>query len=177
MKIPARAAALPLCISAVVVITGCSSKETLSGPDTFCRTPVKSSAISPLLPKGEDLRQKYSKMRSEVGAFCNLGVDDKQVLHATVLYYKKKPEPVDWKSIASMYDHGATRSVSFSGTAMIAPEKAIIRAKCDSASEHMQFVLRLNGDRVDESPTGYKKLQRFANDFVPNVTKKYGCTS
>jgi hypothetical protein len=40
----------------------------------------------------------------------------------------------------------------------------------------MTFDLSFSGDRVEDTSTGYKKLQRFINDFVPRETAKFGCT-
>ncbi|WP_329572492.1 hypothetical protein [Streptomyces sp. NBC_01361] len=40
----------------------------------------------------------------------------------------------------------------------------------------MTFNVQFAGDRVADSSSGYKKLQRFLDDFVPAVTEKVECT-
>lgn len=40
----------------------------------------------------------------------------------------------------------------------------------------MSFAVYFSGDRVEDTPLGYKKLLRFINDFVPRETDKFGCT-
>ncbi|NGO73857.1 hypothetical protein [Streptomyces boncukensis] len=180
MPISRQVVASLLCVATTVVAAGCSENK-LSTPEAFCQIPVAKDSLSPLLPKEGNLKQKRSPITEpglkREGALCNIQVDSQRILYASVLHYSEKPEPMNWKAAASPYNHAARRKVSFPGTAMIAPGNATIRAKCDSTSEYMQFVLDLNGERVNDSPTGYKKLQKFANDFVPNATKKYGCTS
>lgn len=39
----------------------------------------------------------------------------------------------------------------------------------------MSVVVDFWGDRVEDTLTGYKKLQQFVNDVVPRETKKFDC--
>ncbi|MFI2432036.1 hypothetical protein [Streptomyces sp. NPDC018693] len=171
-----RISAIALCVTTVLATASCGS-STLSIPDEFCRTPTEKSALSPLIPEGENLQQKYKETQARTGAFCTLKVDGHQVLFITIQKYDRKPDPVDWEIVASTYKNAAKRKVSFAGGAVIGSDRGVVQATCDSTSTYMSFAIDFRGDRVEDSAQGYKKLQRFIDDFVPRQTKRYECTT
>lgn len=79
MKSLKRGAPALVLASAVVAISGCNSKN-LSIPDEFCRTPMKQGTLSPLVPEGNSLTQKYEEASARPGAFCKMSVDGHQIL-------------------------------------------------------------------------------------------------
>ncbi|MFF1835327.1 hypothetical protein ACFVXE_14120 [Streptomyces sp. NPDC058231] len=162
------------CVATMGTASGCGSS--LSVPDKFCQVPVKRSALSPLVPEGDALAQKYSESQAQPGAACILSVDDHQVLSVNLLRWDHAPDPVNWKAVASPYKHAAKRDVSFPGGAVIGSDQAVVQANCDSPSAYMSFTFFFRGARVEESAGGYKKLQHFIDDFVPRETKKFDCT-
>ncbi|MBO1334126.1 hypothetical protein [Streptomyces sp. VRA16 Mangrove soil] len=176
MKVTKRGSAFALGVLICAGAAGCSSED-LAIPNELCKIPVSKSALSPLLPSGDELQQSYETLQSQTGATCLVKVDGKVVISATILKYEKKPEPVDWPAVAKKYGNAATRDMPFPGAGVIGSDRAIVEAHCDKGSSYMDFNIRLSGEGIDESPKGYKKLQRFVNDFVPAQTKKFGCTA
>ncbi|MFE3634339.1 hypothetical protein [Streptomyces sp. NPDC059168] len=170
-----RGAAALLCVSVAGLIAGCSKSQPAI-PEEFCRVPVKKSALEPLIPNGDSVNQKYRENEAQTGASCTLHVDSHQVLFVEMVRWDRLPESVNWSKVGSPYKHAAKREVSFPGHASIGSENAIVQATCDKRTAYMTFDMYLRGDRVDDTPKGYKKLQSFVNDFVPRETKKFGCT-
>ncbi|MBX9398533.1 hypothetical protein K4749_34375 [Streptomyces sp. TRM72054] len=169
-----RKALALLCVAAAGLTTGCSSTE-FAIPDKFCEVPVSESSLSPLLPAGGTLKQKYADLKSRPGAACSISVDGQSVLAVNLLYWNRSPEPVNWDSVASTYKHAAKRDVSFQGDAVIGSDHAVVHVDCNSESAYMSFVFYFRGDRVEDTREGYKKLQRFVDDFVPRQTDRYDC--
>ncbi|MER7001275.1 hypothetical protein [Streptomyces sp. NPDC000410] len=133
-------------------------------------------SFSPLLPDGETLEEKHSEFRSRLGAACSVSVDGRKALSVNLLVWDRPADPVDWESLASQHPNAAKREVAFPGDAVIGSDYAVLQAKCDSSPSYMSFVFYFRGDRVEDTPEGYEKLQRFINEFVPPATKRFGCT-
>ncbi|MBJ7002726.1 hypothetical protein ACFYOR_34420 [Streptomyces griseofuscus] len=170
-----RTAQLALCGVFVLVMTGCS--KTQPGiPDSFCHVPVNHSALSPLVPNGDSLKQKYTPFESHPGAQCDLSVDGRGVLSVAVNRWDRAPDPTDWNKVGTPYKYAAQRKVAFPGHASIGSDRAVVEATCNTRTAYVSVVVDFWGDRVEDTPTGYKKLLRFVNDFVPRETKKFGCT-
>ena len=164
-----------LCAVMTGAAVGCSNTQP-DIPDKFCQVPVENSSLSPLIPNGDSIKQKYVAAQSKPGAFCQLHVDGHQILFVEMMRWDREPEPTDWNKVGSQYKHAAKRKVTFPGYASIGSDHAIVQATCDTHAGYMSFVVNFSGDRTEDTPTGYKKLQRFINDFVPKETKKFDCT-
>lgn len=164
-----------LCGAMVVAVAGCG-KQQPDVPSDFCHVPVGSSALSPLVPDGDTLKQRYTPFRSNPGAQCDLSVDGRGVLSVSVMRWDRAPEPTDWNKVGSPYKYAAQRKVAFAGHASIGSDHAVVQATCTTRTAYMSFEADFWGDRVENTPTGYKKLQRFLEDLVPKETKKFGCT-
>lgn len=172
MKAPRRI--LMALLSLGMMAAGCSNS--IAVPKEFCGVPVESESLSPLLPDEGKLKGWHADMESRPGIFCNISVDRTVILYASVQYYDRPPEPVDWKAVASRNEQAAKRGLAFPGEGIVGSKAAIIVAKCNTPTAYMDVTVDFNGSRVEDSPEGYKKLQRFIEDFVPRETKKYGCT-
>lgn len=170
-----RVAAL-LCSAVMGAAVGCSSNKQAAVPDEFCKVPVRNSSLASLIPNGDSVKQKYTAAQSRPGAFCTLSVDGHRILFVETMRWDRAPDPVDWTKVGSPYKHAAEREVSFPGHASIGSDQAIAQATCSTRTAYMTFDLSFSGDRVEDTSTGYKKLQRFINDFVPRETAKFGCT-
>ncbi|MFF0969854.1 hypothetical protein ACWDQO_26855 [Streptomyces sp. NPDC003703] len=169
-------AAAVVCAGLLGAAAGCSDTK-LAVPDDFCQTSVDHSALSPLLPGSGEVKQTHEDFESpRAGSACTLKVDGHLVLSVNALRSDGKPGPRDWKKVADTYRYAAERDVSFPGTAVIGSDRAVIEALCTKRSAYMSFAVYLYGDRVENTTTGYKKLQRFLDDFVPQVTKRFECT-
>ncbi|SFY50751.1 hypothetical protein STEPF1_04006 [Streptomyces sp. F-1] len=103
-------------------------------------------------------------------------MDGRGVLSVSVLRWDRAPEPTDWGKVGSPYKYAAQRKVAFAGYASIGSDHAVVQATCNTRNAYMSVEVDFWGDRVENTPTGYKKLQRFLNSFVPEETKKFGCT-
>ncbi|WP_371645623.1 hypothetical protein [Streptomyces mirabilis] len=154
---------------------GCSSAHA-TVPAEFCKVSVEKDSLAPLIPNGSSIKQKYTAAEAQPGASCTLRVDGHQVLFVDIVRWDRAPDPVDWNKVGSPYKHAAQRPVSFPGYASIGSDHAIIQAKCNTHTAYMSFAVYFSGDRVEDTPLGYKKLLRFINDFVPRETDKFGCT-
>lgn len=170
----ARGMAVLVCMSVAGLAAGCS-KDRPTVPEKFCHAPVKKSSLEPLLPNGDSVDQRYAENQAQPGASCTLRVDGHQVLYVEVVRWDRAPEPVDWNRVGSPYKNAAKRDVSFAGYASIGSENAIVRATCNKRNAYMSFDIYFRGDRVDGTPSGYKKLLNFVNDFVPQEAKKFDC--
>ena len=159
----------------VLATVGCAGKD-LAIPERFCEVPVAESALSPLVPEGEDLEVEYNELKAQSGAACSLTVDNQSVLAVNLQYWDRPPDPVNWKAVASTSKNAKKRGVSFMGDAVIGSDHAVVQAKCDSPKAYMSFVFHFRGDRVEDAPGGFRKLQRFIDDFVPAETKRFKCT-
>ncbi|WP_432584611.1 hypothetical protein ABVG11_00815 [Streptomyces sp. HD1123-B1] len=168
--------AVLVCAVMMLAASGCRDQG-LAVPQKFCHAPVKKSSLSPLLPDGESLKLTYSASGGGP-AYCDVQVDGHLILSAMVARWDRKPGPATGEEVGSPHEDAAKREVSFPGYASFGSSIAIVRAKCDSASasRYVSVVLDFYGERVDESPTGYKKLLRFVNDLVPGLTKNFHCT-
>ncbi|MFE5375481.1 hypothetical protein [Streptomyces mirabilis] len=175
MKRMGQGVAALLCAAMAGMAAGCSSGK-LAIPDKFCRVPVEKSSLSSVIPDGDRLKQTYEDLESRPGASCNMSVDGHSVLAVNLLRWDRAPDPVDWDKVGSPYKHAARREVSFPGYASIGSSHAIVQATCNTRTAYMSFVVDFSGDRVENTSTGYKKLQRFIDDFVPQETKKFDCT-
>ncbi|WP_190181488.1 hypothetical protein [Streptomyces naganishii] len=163
-----------ICASVMGTATACS-KKSLAIPDNFCHVPVQT--LSPLVPDGDSLKQDYRALEATPGAACNLWVDGHNILYADVTLSTRAPEPTNWNKVGTQYKHVAQRKVAFPGHAAIGSDHAIVEATCSKNTGYLTVSLYFFGDRVDDTPTGYKKLLRFVDDFVPKQTKKFGCTT
>ncbi|UWE13346.1 hypothetical protein [Actinacidiphila bryophytorum] len=76
-----------------------------------------------------------------------------------------------------MFAYAAERPVPFPGHAVTGSNRASIQATCVSSESYISFAIYFSRDRVENTPTGYRKLLRFVNDFVPKETKKFNCTT
>ncbi|MFJ7944357.1 hypothetical protein ACIQ6K_12025 [Streptomyces sp. NPDC096354] len=175
MKNLRRGVVALICTAVAVATAGCNSKS-LAIPVKFCHIPVKKTSLAPLIPNGKDLTQTYADLDSQPGTTCTMKVDGHQILFATVVHWDRSPEPVNWTSVASPYKNAAKRKVSFPGDAVIGSDHAVVQATCNAAASYLSFDIYFAGERVEDTPEGYRKLQRFVEDFVPNETKKWGCT-
>lgn len=165
-----------LVLTAMVgTVAGCGNGQPAI-PEEFCRVPVGKSSLQPLIPNGDSIKQKYVAAQSKPGAFCHLYVDGHQVLFVTMMRWDRVPEPTDWSKVGARYKYAAQREVAFPGHASIGSHHAIVQATCDKRTAYMSFVVDFSGDRVEGTAGGYKKLQRFINDFVPRETQKFDCT-
>ncbi|WP_188273900.1 hypothetical protein [Streptomyces sp. CBMA152] len=153
---------------------GCS--KAVDVPGEFCGVTVSKQSLSPLLPHSGNLKEEEFDLPSHPGATCGINIGGTRILTGTVQYFDRAPEPVDWNRVASRYKQGRKRQLLFPGEGVIGSRSASIEAKCTSAAAYVDVTVHFNGSRVDDSPEGYKKLQRFIEDFVPSATKKYGCT-
>ncbi|MFJ5034492.1 hypothetical protein ACIQB5_42060 [Streptomyces sp. NPDC088560] len=171
-----RTVPLAFCGTVVLTVAGCSKTQP-SIPDNFCHVPVNNSALASLVPDGDSLEQKYTPFESHPGAQCDLSVDGRGVLSVAVNRWDRAPDPTDWSKVGSPYKYAAQRKVAFPGHASIGSDRAVVEATCNTKTAYVSVVVDFWGDRVENTPTGYKKLQRFVNDFVPRETKKLDCTN
>jgi len=157
--------------------TGCSDSK-LAVPSKFCEVPVHEASLSPLLPESGSLEQTRKEFRSSrTGGTCFIKVDDRVILNVIFELAEGAPQDqFDWKQFEAHYKHAAKRDVAFPGEAVIGADGAVVHAMCDKQSAYMSFVFYFRGDRVDNTPNGYRKLQRFIEDFVPLETSRYRCT-
>lgn len=170
-----RTAQLAFCGAVVLMVAGCSKTQP-NVPANFCHVPVDNSVLAPLVPNGDSLEQKYTPFESHPGAQCDLSVDGRGVLSVAVRRWDRAPDPTDWNKVGSPYKYAAQRKVTFPGHASIGSGRAVVEATCNTRNAYVSIVVDFWGDRVEDTPTGYKKLQRFVNDFVPRETKKFHCT-
>lgn len=169
------------CVAVIIALsgalTGCSKNMAI--PKDFCSVPVNGSTLSPLLPDGEQVK-KTREDPLEAGlrnTYCYLGVDGVRVLSVTVRQIDKPLPPEDWKNATSYYRMAAERRMTFPGRAVIGADGALVVAKCGSPTAYILFDVDFYGGRVENTQAGYKKLQRFLEDFTPAVTKKLRCTT
>ncbi|MER6067563.1 hypothetical protein ABT187_01645 [Streptomyces sp. NPDC001817] len=165
--------AVILSVTVMGTAAACSEKS-IAIPDDFCRVPVQT--LSPLVPDGDSLKQDYTALEARPGAACNLWVDSHNVLSANVTLWDRAPDPTNWNEVGNQYKYVAQRKVAFAGHAAIGSDHAMVEATCSTHTGYLSVSLSLSGDRVEDTPTGYKKLQRFIDDFVPKETKKFDCT-
>ncbi|MGW4561401.1 hypothetical protein ACWEN3_02995 [Streptomyces sp. NPDC004561] len=171
-----RTAQLAFCGAIVLMVAGCS--KTQPGiPDNFCHVPVDNSVIAPLVPDGDSLEQKYTPFDSHPGAQCDLSVDGRGVLSVAVHRWDRAPDTTDWNKVGSPYKYAAQRKVAFPGHASIGSDHAVVEATCNTRTAYVSVVVDFWGNRVEDTPAGYKKLLRFVNDFIPRETKKLDCTN
>ncbi|WP_438292525.1 hypothetical protein [Streptomyces sp. HUAS TT7] len=154
-----------------LVATGCSTSIDI--PKTFCDVPVRSDSLSPLLPSEGEVRASKGELRDTI---CDLSVGGIQTLSIRIAKIDKQLPPEDWTNAMAEYTRGARRTTTFPSTAVIGGNGALITANCGSPSAYVLFDVYFTGEQVEDSEAGVKKLQRFLEDFVPNVTKKLGCT-
>ncbi|OIK25889.1 hypothetical protein [Streptomyces malaysiense] len=169
-----RLAAALLCTAVMAVTAGCSTPATV--PADFCKVPVSKTALAPLIPHDGPVRQTYYATEGQPGAGCALSAGGHRVLFVAFATWDHDPDPGAWKGSAAPYKYAAERPVSFPGRAAIGSNGASVRALCTSPDTYMTFGIYFFGDRVENTPNGYKKLRPFIDDFVPKETKKFGCT-
>ncbi|MYW15447.1 hypothetical protein [Streptomyces sp. SID161] len=172
--IPKRTVTALVC-GAVLAAAGCGSAHA-TVPADFCKVPVSRAALAPLIPDDGSVQQTYQATQAQPGAACALSAGGHRVLSVAIARWDRAPDPGDWKASAAPYSYAAERAVSFPGQAAIGSDGGTVRATCTSRTAYMTFGIYFFGDRVENSPTGYKKLQRFIDDFVPKQTRKFGCT-
>ncbi|MFI9777626.1 hypothetical protein ACIHCV_23430 [Streptomyces sp. NPDC051956] len=162
-------------VALALTATGCGSGFTV--PETFCDAVVKKDDLSPLLPEGEKLKNKRMKARSKPGAFCSLSVDGTRILYVAYQHDDAPLLPENRRAVIQRLERAATRKVSFPGEAIIGSNGAEVSAKCIDPTPYLTFDVQFAGERVEDSSSGYKKLQRFLDDFVPAVTEHLECTA
>ncbi|WP_250404696.1 hypothetical protein [Streptomyces cellostaticus] len=174
MTNPRRKMAALLCGAVMASAAGCSTHASV--PADFCKVPVSKAALSPLIPDNGSVKQTHTALESQQGSACALSAGGQRVLYVDITRWDRAPDPADWKASAAPYKYAAERAVSFPGRAAIGSNGAVVQATCTSRAAYMSFGVDFFGDRVENTPTGYRKLQRFVNDFVPRATKKFHCT-
>ncbi|MGW4319486.1 hypothetical protein ACWEMW_09855 [Streptomyces sp. NPDC004684] len=122
------------------------------------------------------MKQTYTASEVQPGAGCALSAGGHRVLYVDIARWDRALDPADWRADGAPYENAAERAVSFPGQAAIGSNGATVQATCTTRTAYMTFGVYFFGDRVENTPTGYKKLQRFLDDFVPKETKKFGCT-
>ncbi|MFG3366008.1 hypothetical protein ACIPWY_18045 [Streptomyces sp. NPDC090032] len=169
-----RLAAATLCVAVGMGAAGCG--KSLAVPKDFCGVPARETTLAPLLPEGEHLKNWQAE---PPGAYadCSLQVDGTQILDVTVRRIEDQLAPEDWRAATKRFSQAAGRNMNFPGTAVIGSDGALVSADCGTPSSYLTFSISFHGDRVEHSGTGYKKLQRFLDEFVPAVTKKVECTA
>ncbi|MEU0340211.1 hypothetical protein ABZ092_14815 [Streptomyces bobili] len=176
MKLVRQVMAALLAATTTAAAAGCANKG-LDVPSTFCGAPVKQSALSPLLPDGDDLKsQQTEPAPSEID--CSLHIDGVQVLDTLIRRIDEPLSPEDWTTALSKYDKASKRSVSFPGTAVIGSDGARVTAKCEGGeSNFLLFNITFDGNRVENSQAGVVKLQHFLEDYVPAMAQRLDCTT
>ncbi|GAA1278490.1 hypothetical protein GCM10009646_76790 [Streptomyces aureus] len=177
MKVVRYVAAVLACVATAAMTTACSSEGT-DVPGKFCGALVKKSALSPLLPDGDEVKtQQDGSAATEIT--CSLNVDGTRVLNSTIRTLDGPLAPEDWDTALSKYKNAKKRHVSFPGTAVIGADGARITAKCQDAapSDSLLFNIDLFGSQVENSQAGATKLQKFLEDYVPAMTKQLDCTT
>lgn len=112
------------------------------------------------------------------GLVSRLTLDESALRTALTLGDHALPD-ADWAKDGGIWGddpHAEKRPVSFPGLAIVGPDGAEVQAYCTSATSYMSFEIDFMGERVEETPTGYKKLMPLVNAFVPQATKKFDCT-
>ncbi|MFI2204117.1 hypothetical protein ACH47Z_25700 [Streptomyces sp. NPDC020192] len=173
---PRRGAVALMCTAVLAAAAGCSSNTHATVPAEFCKVPVPKEALSPLIPNDGSVKQTYTALEGQSGAACALSAGGHRVLYVDITRSDRALDPADWKPGAVPHKYAAERAVSFPGHAAIGSDGAVVQANCTSRNAYMVFGVDFFGDRVENTPTGYKKLQRFIDAFVPGETKKFGCT-
>ncbi|WP_406103890.1 hypothetical protein OG698_17270 [Streptomyces sp. NBC_01003] len=179
MNVVRQGAALLASVVITASATACtSSNEGLDVPGKFCGAPVKKSVLSPLLPEGKDLEAQQSGSEA-TEILCSLHVDGVQVLTSTIRTTDQPLPPEDWNTALAKYSKAKKREVSFAGAAVIGANGARATAKCqpDASSAFLIFNIDLQGDQIDNSQSGVKKLQGFLENYVPAMTKYLDCTT
>ncbi|MGW6397459.1 hypothetical protein [Streptomyces sp. NPDC055134] len=157
-----------------LAVAGCG--KSLAVPKNFCGVPAQEATLAALLPDGEHLKN-WQAQPPGAYADCALQVDGTQILDVTIRQAEDQPAPEDWRTATKRFSQGARRSIDFPGTAVVGSDGALVSAECGTPSSYLTFNVSFHGDRVEDSGSGYKKLQRFLDDFVPAVTKKVGCAA
>ena len=170
-----RAAALP----AVVVLaaaTGCTVGSHERIPGEICEIPVSKAALAPLIPEDGKIRQTHHTFTDGSGGDCRLSADRRFVLVMDIVRWDNVV-PKNVGGFSKTVHYAAERPVSFPDYAIVGSNGAQTRTTCTSGKTSMTVEIDFLGDRVENTPTGYKKLLRFVDEFVPQVTKKFGCTA
>ncbi|MFE3181617.1 hypothetical protein ACFXKR_12155 [Streptomyces violascens] len=170
-----RAVAALWCSAAMAAAAGCSGSTHAAVPAEFCKVPVSKTALSPLIPDNGSVKQTYDATEGQPGAGCALSAGGHRVLFVAITLSDRAPDPAGWKASAAPYKYAAERAVSFPGHAAIGSDGAVVQATCTSRTGYMTFGVDFFGDRVENTPTGYEKLQPFIDDFVAKETKRFGC--
>ncbi|MFC0599531.1 hypothetical protein [Streptomyces palmae] len=112
------------------------------------------------------------------GAFCNIVIDGKRILFVEI-HYVENPRDLDLKDLnrpPEGFENAAMRKPPLPGKAAVGSNGGVVWVKCDEPGALFTLSMYFGGDEVEDSPEGYKKLQRFLDEFTPKVAKKYGCT-
>ncbi|WP_406507477.1 hypothetical protein [Streptomyces sp. NBC_00212] len=158
-------------VALVLVVSGCS--KGIDMPKSFCDVAVRGDSLAPLLPSEGEVAVSKGELRDVI---CNLSVDGIQTLNVRISKIDKQLPAEDWANAISEFAQAGRRRTAFPGIAVIGANGALITANCGSPAAYVQFDVKLTGKQVQSSEAGAKKVQAFLEDFVPNVTKKLGCT-
>ncbi|MEU5435606.1 hypothetical protein AB0G73_19810 [Streptomyces sp. NPDC020719] len=159
---------------AVLAMAAAGCGKSAAVPKEFCGVPVKQGNLAPLLPDSKKFKNWNDSSAAEY-ADCDLTADGSRVLSVTIKQVPKPLGPDDWVDVRGSKP-GARRSVSFPGTAVISADEALVTADCGHPTPYVLFrVLNFRKDQPEKYAAETQELQRFVEDFVPQITERIGC--
>jgi hypothetical protein len=147
-----------------VLVAGCGASKP-PAPRSICGVKTPTSAITPLLPKGERVTQKKEKLPSAENA-CSIYVDDH-------FYFQVKHDPDGQHySYSSAFVRKQPRK--FQGKLGIGSLQAQATATCPSGKK-VFAAISLNLAKNELYAHARTDLEEFLNAYMPAVQKHYGC--
>ncbi|MDH2387812.1 hypothetical protein QCN29_03210 [Streptomyces sp. HNM0663] len=180
MKTGNRSRTVLAVVGVSMALTSCGQAERdYAVPEKVCGAAVEESALAPLLPPGEKLKEseRESSGFGTTHHYCSLIVDRSEVVSIDVRTSDRTLAPEDWTTAVASYPHSAEADLGISGArAVVGSHRALVSAQCQGRSPYLTFDIWEFGDTVEASEKGAKILQTFTKEYVLGVKKKLECT-
>jgi hypothetical protein len=155
-------AALLLC---TVLVAGCGAGKP-QPPKSLCGVKVSGSAVTPLLPEGEQVAEKREK-RPTARNHCSVSIDD--------AHYFDVEHDLDDDGYAMPPSFVRAQPRTFRGKLGTTSLQAVATATCPKRHRLVYAGITLDVAKDDVYSDSRDDLERFLNAYIPAVRKHYGC--
>jgi hypothetical protein len=155
-------AALLLC---AVLVAGCGASKP-PPPKSLCGVKVKASAITPLLPEGEQVTEKREK-RPTARNHCSVSIDG--------AHYFDVEHDLDSDGYAMSPSFVRKQPRTFQGKLGTTSLQAAATATCPGRHQSVYAAISLDVAKDDVYSDNRDDLEKFLNAYVPGLEEHYGC--
>lgn len=157
-------------------VTGCTGGRDYATPKKACGIPVDSSALSPLLPNGESLRQEDAGSVTAPHG-CDVIVDKRRAVSPYLGYVDRLYDPISDVSVFKSTNRQRMKDLPFPGKGAVGDGNAVVFTPCGAPKVDYLLVEVTLDDTINKNVQQRRdNLERFATAYTPKAKEHLKCT-